>query len=132
MPIPAERRQKEFEADIGLVFVKDIADSADGAVLVFPTLSEVGRLDLVAKALLVRWAFRRRWVRLHLHEFERLDRRQRRAVALVAGVVVDRLVVSSPEEAAALRTRHRGVAARRAEVRVVPPANPSAPRDAPI
>ncbi|MDP1806721.1 MAG: glycosyltransferase, partial [Acidimicrobiales bacterium] len=57
-----------------------------------------------------------------------LDRRQRLAVALVAAIVVDRVVVSSPQEAEALRARYRGAAARRAEVRVVPPANPSAPR----
>ena len=112
--------------------LRTAAAGADGAVLVFPTLSEVGRLDLLPKALLVRRALRHGWVRLHLHEFERLDRRQRLAVAVVAAAAVDRLVVSSAQEAAALRVRYRGWAARRAEVLVVPPANPSAPTDRPL
>lgn len=109
----------------------EAADAA-GALLVFPTVTQVGRPDLLLKALVVRRALRGGWVRMHLHEFDRLDRRQRLAVAVVAATVVDRLVVSSAQEALALRRRYRGLAARRAELVVVPPANPSAPSDGPI
>ena len=100
---------------------------ADGAVVAYPTLCLVERLGLVPRLVLLRLALgRRRWLRVHLHEFDRLRRRHRLGVALVVGALADRVVVSSDREAHALRTRYRGWAGRR-EVVVVPPANGSAP-----
>src|SRR3546814_14381925 len=100
---------------------------AAGVVLVHPTLSQVGRADLVPKALHLRRALGRRWIRVHLHEFDRLDRRQRAAVTLVLGLAADRIVVSSSQEADALRRPPLGFTARRAEVVVCPPVTGSAP-----
>ncbi len=106
-------------------------DGAVGAVVAYPTIREVERLGLVPRLLVLRRRLGRgRWLRVHLHEFERLRRRQRIGVALLAGLVADRVVVSSEREAASLRDRYRGWAGRR-EVRVAPPANGSAPPAAP-
>jgi hypothetical protein len=102
------------------------ASGAAGAVLAYPTITQLERLALVPRLLLLRTVFRHRWVRLHLHEFDRLRRRHRVVVAVLAGIVADRIVVSSEREASALRTHYRGWAAR-AEVVVAPPANGSAP-----
>jgi glycosyltransferase involved in cell wall biosynthesis len=100
---------------------------AAGAVVAYPTLRQVERLALIPRLLLLRVALgRRRWLRVHLHEFERLRRRHRIGVALLTGLVADRVVVSSEREATSLRERYRGWAGRR-EVRVAPPANGSAP-----
>jgi glycosyltransferase involved in cell wall biosynthesis len=106
-------------------------DGADGAVVAYPTLQQVERLALIPRLLLLHHALgRRRWLRVHLHEFENLRRRHRVGVAVLVGLVADRAVVSSEREADALRTRYRGWAGRR-EVVVVPPANGSAPASAP-
>jgi hypothetical protein len=102
------------------------ARGAAGAVVVYPTISQLERLALVPRLVLLRWTFRRRWVRVHLHEFDRLRRRHRLGVAALVGLVSDRTVVSSEREADALRTSYRGWAAR-GEVVVAPPANGSAP-----
>jgi glycosyltransferase involved in cell wall biosynthesis len=102
------------------------AAGAAGVVLAYPTNSQVERIALVPRLLVVRWTMRRRWVRLHLHEFDRLRRRLRIPVALMTGIVADRVVVSSQREADALRTSYRGWAAR-AEIVVAPPANGQAP-----
>ena len=100
-----------------------------GAVLAYPTIEQHERLRLVPRLLLLRALLgRHRWVRLHLHEFDHLRRRQRVVVALLTGLVADKVVVSSTLEAAALRTRYRGWAGRR-DVVVVPPANASAPSE---
>ncbi len=108
----------------------DLAGAA-GAVVAYPTLQQVERVALVPRLLLLRRALGRdRWLRLHLHEFEKLRRRHRVAVALLAGLVADRIVVSSDREAAALRRRYRGWAGRH-EVVVVPPSNGSAPAGLP-
>lgn len=106
--------------------LRSSAAGAAGVVLAYPTNSQVERLALVPRLLIVRWIMRGRWVRLHLHEFDRLRRRLRIPVALMAGIVADRIVVSSQREADALRTSYRGWAAR-AEIVVVPPANGQAP-----
>jgi glycosyltransferase involved in cell wall biosynthesis len=97
-------------------------------VVAYPTISQLERVALVPRLLHLRWALRGRWIRVHLHEFDRLRRRHRLPVALLAGVVADRIVVSSEREADALRTSYRGWAAR-AEIVVAPPANGSAPVD---
>jgi glycosyltransferase involved in cell wall biosynthesis len=102
-------------------------DGAAGAVVAYPTLQQVERVALIPRLLLLRRRLgRRRWLRVHLHEFEKLRRRHRVAVALLVGLVADRVVVSSAREADALRRRYRGWGGRR-EVVVVPPANGSAP-----
>jgi glycosyltransferase involved in cell wall biosynthesis len=106
-------------------------DGAAGAVVVYPTIHQVERLALVPRLLLLRLAVgRRRWVRVHLHEFERLRRRHRIGVALLTGTIADGVIVSSAREALALRQRYRGWAGRKG-VAVVPPANGSAPLAAP-
>jgi glycosyltransferase involved in cell wall biosynthesis len=102
------------------------ASGARGAVVVYPTVSHVERVRLIPRLLLVRRRMRRRWVRVHLHEFDRLRRRHRPVIALMAGLIADRTVVSSEREANGLRRRYRGWGGRR-EVAVVPPANGSAP-----
>lgn len=102
------------------------ASGAAGAVVVYPTISQLERLALVPRLVLLRWTFRQRWVRVHLHEFDRLRRRHRLGVAVLVGLLSDRTVVSSEREAGALRMSYRGWAAR-GEVVVAPPANGSAP-----
>lgn len=107
-------------------------DGAAGAVVVYPTIHQVERVALVPRLLLLRRAVgRRRWVRVHLHEFERLRRRHRIGVALLTGAVADRVVVSSAREATSLGERYRGWAGRKG-VSVVPPSNGSAPATAPV
>lgn len=96
------------------------------AVVVYPTLAQVERLRLVPRLLALRVLLGRRPLRVHLHEFDRLRRRHRIVVALLVGLLADRVVVSSARERDALRRRYRGWAGRR-EVVVVPPANASAP-----
>jgi glycosyltransferase involved in cell wall biosynthesis len=106
-------------------------EGAAGAVVAYPTLQQVERLALVPRLLLLRIALgRRRWLRVHLHEFEKLRRRHRLGVALLVGLLADRVVVSSSREADALHRRYRGWAGRK-EVVVVPPANGSAPAELP-
>lgn len=102
------------------------AADVDGAVLAYPTISQLERVRLVPRLVWLRWVLRHRWIRVHLHEFARLRRRHRLAVALIVGAIADRVVVSSDREAEALRSSYRGWAAR-AEVVVAPPANGSAP-----
>ena len=102
------------------------AAGAAGAVIVYPTISQLEKLALIPRLLLVRWTFRRRWVRIHLHEFDRLRRRHRLGVGVLVGLLADRVVVSSDREADALRSSYWGWAARR-EIVVAPPANGSAP-----
>jgi glycosyltransferase involved in cell wall biosynthesis len=105
---------------------------AAGAVVVYPTIHQVERVALVPRLLLLRWSLgRRRWVRVHLHEFEKLRRRHRIGVALLTGAIADRVVVSSAREAVSLRGRYRGWAGRNG-VAVVPPSNGSAPTTAPV
>ena len=112
--------------------LRDGLRGAQGAVVAYPTLGTVERVALVPVLVGLRIALgRHRWLRLHLHEFERLRRRHRVAVAVLTGLLFDRVVVSSEREAAALRTRYRGWAGRR-EVVVVPPAGGSAPATAPV
>jgi glycosyltransferase involved in cell wall biosynthesis len=106
--------------------LREDAKGVAGAVLAYPTNSQLERVALVPRLLLVRWVMRRRWVRLHLHEFDRLRRRHRLPVAVLTGIVADRVVVSSEREATALRTSYRGWASR-ADIVVAPPANGSAP-----
>lgn len=122
-------------AELGVVpftrAVRAALRGAAGAVVVYPTIRLVERVGLVPRLLVLRALLgRRRWLRVHLHEFDRLRRRHRLAVALLTGLVADRVVVSSQREATALRTRFRGWAGRR-EVVVVPPSNGSAPTDPP-
>jgi glycosyltransferase involved in cell wall biosynthesis len=107
--------------------MRQALDGAAGAVVVYPTIHQVERVALVPRLLLLRRAVGRgRWVRVHLHEFEKLRRRHRIGVALLTGAVADRVVVSSEREASSLRRRYRGWAGRRGVV-VAPPANGSAP-----
>ncbi len=104
---------------------------ARGAVVAYPTVGTVEDLRLLPRLLVLRAAVGRgRFLRLHLHEFERLRRRHRLGVALLTGLLFDRVVVSSAREADALRERYRGWAGRR-EVVVAPPANGSAPASSP-
>jgi hypothetical protein len=103
---------------------------AAGAVVAYPTNSQLERVALVPRLFWLRWVMRRRWLRVHLHEFDRLRRRHRLPVALLVGLLADRVVVSSTREADALRTSYHGWAAR-AEVVVTPPANGSAPTEPP-
>jgi glycosyltransferase involved in cell wall biosynthesis len=110
--------------------VAQAARGAEGAVLAYPTIGQQERVPLVPRVLWLRWVLRRRWVRVHLHEFDRLRRRHRLPVALLVGAVADRIVVSSEREASALRSSYRGWAAR-AEIVVAPPANGSAPAPRP-
>ncbi|MDP1821507.1 MAG: hypothetical protein Q8K58_16650 [Acidimicrobiales bacterium] len=127
---PGEVRALDPTAGSFLGFARRLrrtAHGAHGAVVAYPTLSQVERLRVVPRLLLLRALLGRRgWLRVHLHEFERLRRRQRLAVAVVVGLIATRVVVSSEREAAALRRRYRGWAGR-SEVVVVPPANGSAP-----
>ncbi len=102
------------------------ARGAAGALLAYPTNSQLERVRLVPRFLYLRWLLRGRWIRVHLHEFDRLRRRHRIAVALLVGALADRVVVSSAREADALRRHYRGWGAR-AQVVVAPPANGSAP-----
>lgn len=106
--------------------VAAMAADAAGVVLAYPTISQQERVAMVPRILWLRWVFRRRWIRVHLHEFDRLRRRHRLAVGLLVGAVADRIVVSSGREADALATHYRGWAARAAIV-TAPPANGSAP-----
>ena len=106
--------------------VSTAESGAAGVVLAYPTISQLERVPIVPRILWLRWVFRRRWVRVHLHEFDRLRRRHRLAVGLLVGFVADRIVVSSDREADALRTSYWGWAAR-AEIVTAPPANGSAP-----
>jgi hypothetical protein len=104
--------------------------SVRGAVVAYPTISQVERVRLVPRLLLLRLAMRDgRWLRVHLHEFDQLRRRHRIGAALLVGAIADRVVVSSEREALALRTHYRGWAGR-SEIAVVPPANGSAPAGA--
>jgi glycosyltransferase involved in cell wall biosynthesis len=132
----ARREVRPLDPTVGSLLdfrrrVRRAVDGADGAVVVYPTISQVERLALVPRILLLRLVVgRRRWVRVHLHEFEKLRRRHRIAVALLTGCIADRVVVSSDREADSLRRRYRGWAGRH-EVVVAPPANGSAPATAP-
>src|SRR3546814_9186717 len=81
---------------------------AAGVVLVHPTRSQVGPADLVPKALHLRRALGRRWIRVNLPESDRFDRRQRPAATLVPGLAADGKVVCAPQEAEAQIRRRTG------------------------
>lgn len=107
--------------------VRAALPDASGAVVVYPTLDLVERLVLVPRLLWLRARLGRgRWLRVHLHEFAYLRRRHRAVVALLVGLVADRVVVSAQREVDAARRQYRGWLARR-ELVVHPPANAMAP-----
>lgn len=107
----------------------DLAASTAALVLAYPSASTFQRPVTARRAASLARAFRRRGlpVRIWLHEFRRLHRVHRAAVAPLLRLATDRVVVSGDTEAAAVRRALRVVGRRGVEVVVAPPVSPTAP-----
>ncbi len=103
------------------------ARTCDSLVIVYPTASTLQRPRMLLASVLGRAAFRRRRVRLYLHEFRWFHRVHRAVITPFLRLATDRIVVSNEREAEAVRAAGWGWPTRGVDVVVAPPVNGSAP-----